>query len=170
MGSYPSNFNDSNVSNAVSDSFTRPTGATTYALGKLIANSATANLVIPMEFSPILITTANGSIRRARLKTTGTSITNAQFRLHLYQVPPTCSNGDTGNWLTNYSNYLGAFLISCDKVYTDGIGGIGYPEVGSEINFETSTFYNVYGLLEARASYAAASAETFYIYLEFANN
>ena len=170
MGSYPSNFNDSNVFNAVSSTFNRPSGTLTYALGQMVANSGTATNVTPMEFSPVPLTSRNGSIRRARIFTSGTSISYAQFRLHLYQEQPTCANGDGGAWDTDYSSYLGAFLITCDKVHTDGISGIGYPEVGSEINFETSQFYNIYGLLEARAAYDAASAETFFIYLEFTSN
>jgi len=153
----------------VSTSFTRPADTIAYASGDLVANSTTAGSVVPMTFAiGRNAGTLGGMIRRIRLRKTGTSTTNAQFRLHLYSSSPTPSNGDNGAWLTDQAaNYVGAIDVTCDKVFTDGAAGNGVPVVGSEINFTAATYY---GLLEARAGYTPASGETFNVLLEVIQN
>lgn len=151
-----------------SASFTVPNSAATYAIGDLIANSATAGSVTPMTFTVGRITNSGGMLRRARLRKTGTGLTGASFRLHLYSASPTPSNGDDGVWLTNGAdNYVGAIDITVDKVFTDGAAGNGLPVVGSEINFTAVTYY---GLLEARGAYVRTAGETFNIVLEDIQN
>lgn len=152
----------------VSVSFTRPSDTTAYASGDLAANSTTAGSVVPMSFAISRAAGKGGMVRRARLRKTGTSITNASFRLHLYSASPTVSNGDNGAWLTDQSaNYVGSIDITCDKAFTDGAAGNGVPNVGSEINFTSDTYY---GLLEARAAYTPGSAEQFTLELEMVRN
>lgn len=100
-------------------------------------------------------------IRRARLSKTGTSTTNASFRLHLYSSSPTLANGDNGAWSTSeYDGYLGYIDIVADQAFTDGASGVSGVE---EINTGTVT---VYGLLEALAAYTPSSGETFAVTLE----
>lgn len=148
--------------------FTRPADTTAYASGDLVANSVTAGSVVPMSFAIGRAAATGGMIRRAGILMTGTVLTNAQFRLHLYSASPVPSNGDNGAWLTTLAaNYLGAFDITCDKAFTDGAVGIGTPNSGSEIDFTTQT---VYGLLEARAAYTPISAEVFTPWLEVLQN
>lgn len=150
-----------------SASFTRPADTTAYASGDLVANSTTAGSVAAMQFTVARIAAGSGMIRRARIRKTGTSITNAQFRLHLYSAAPTASNGDNGAWLTdNAANYLGSFDVTLDKAFTDGAAGNGVPVSGSEINFALASGQKVYGLLEARGAYTPASGETFTVSLE----
>jgi hypothetical protein len=154
-----------------SANFTRPADTTAYASGDLVANSTTAGSVTVMTFTigrGSSGAAASGMIRRARLRKTGTSTTNASFRLHLYRSAPTPSNGDNGAWLTNNAaDYVGAIDITADKAFTDGAIGNGTPNTGSEINFTHQTYY---GLLEARAAYTPANAEVFTIELELIQN
>jgi hypothetical protein len=154
-----------------SANFTRPADTTAYASGDLVANSTTAGSVTVMTFTigrGSSGAAASGMIRRARLRKTGTSTTNASFRLHLYRSAPTPSNGDNGAWLTNNAaDYVGAIDITVDRAFTDGAIGNGTPNTGSEINFTHQTYY---GLLEARAAYTPANAEVFTLELEVIQN
>jgi hypothetical protein len=110
-------------------------------------------------------------IRRVRLRKSGTSITNASFRLHLYSASPTVTNGDNGVWLSDQAaNYLGGLDVTLDRAFSDGAAGNGLPISGSEINFDLAAGLVVYGLLEARASYSPASAEVFIASLEVLQN
>lgn len=159
----------------VSASFTRPADTTAYASGDLVANNTVANSVTPMAFAIGRDALGKGGmIRRARLRKSGTGITNALFRLHLYSVSPvqtggaSANTGDNAAWSTDgAANYVGAIDITVDKAFTDGAAGNGVPIVGSEINFTADTYY---GLLEARGSYMPANGETFNLLLEVHQN
>jgi len=148
----------------VSATFTRPADTTAYASGDLVANSTTAGSVVPMTFA-LSDLGRGGMIRRCRIRKSGTSVTSASFRLHLYTTASiTCANGDNGAWSTNQAvNYVGAFDITVDRAFTDGASGNGVPLVGNEINFGLN---NYYGLLEARGAYTPANGEVFTVELE----
>jgi hypothetical protein len=74
----------------ISASFTRPADTTAYASGDLVANSTTAGSVAPLTFSNVVrVNGAGGLVRRAKLRKTGTSTTNASFRIHFYAVTET---------------------------------------------------------------------------------
>jgi hypothetical protein len=151
-----------------STTFTRPNDTTPYTLGDLVANSTTAGSVIPMSFAISRTTGLGGMLRRLRLRKTGTSLTNASFRVHFYSVSPTCSNGDNGVWLTNQAgSYVGFCDVSLTQSFTDGAGGNGIPAVGSEINFTADTYY---ALLEARQAYTPVAQEQFTLSLELLQN
>lgn len=151
--------------------FTRPSDTTQYATGDLVANSTTAGSVVPMTLTVGRGSSgaaATGMIRRVKLRKSGTSITAAQFRLHLYRVSPTVSNGDNAAWLSNQvAEYAGAFDVTCDRAFTDGAAGIGVPVTGGELNFTAQTYY---GLIEARAAYTPANGEVFTVELEVVQN
>lgn len=148
-------------------SFTRPADTTAYALGDLVANSTTAGSVAAMQFAAARAVGLGGMIRRARIRKTGTGVTNASFRLHLYSASPVPSNGDNGAWLTDKAaNYIGAFDVTVDRVFTDGAAGNGLPVTGSEIVFKSVSAVTLYGLLEARGAYTPGSGETFTVELE----
>jgi hypothetical protein len=155
----------------VSGNFTRPADTTAYAIGDLVANNTTAGSVTPISLTigrGASGNAATGMIRRARLRKSGTSITAAQFRLHLYRASPTVSNGDNGAWLTgSVGDYVGHIDFTCDKVFTNGASGNGIPALGSEINFASQTYY---GLIEARAAYTPGNAEVFTVELEVIQN
>lgn len=154
-----------------SANFTRPADTTAYASGDLVANSTTAGSVAPMSFTAARVAAGSGMIRRARLRKTGTGVTNASFRLHLYTASPTPANGDNAAWSTDKAaNYLGAIDITVDKTFTDGSAGNGVPNTGAEINFALTSGQIIYGLLEARGAYTPGNAEVFTVSLEVIQN
>lgn len=160
------------VSARPSGNFTRPSDTTAYASGDLVANSTTAGSVVPITIAVgrgASGSAATGMLRRLRLRKSGTSITNAQFRVHVYSTASiTFANGDNGAWSTNaMANYIGSFDVTVDRAFTDGAAGVGVPTIGSEITFITQ---NVYAVLEARAAYTPGNAEVFTVELEVLQN
>src|SRR5436305_14342879 len=110
-----------------SASFTRPNDTTAYASGDLVANSTTAGSVAPLAF-PLGNSYGVGQFRmvRARLTKSGTGVTNASFRVHLYGAQPTPANGDNGAWSTDQAaNWLGNIDITSLLAFTDGATGTG---------------------------------------------
>lgn len=158
----------------LSDDFTRPADTTAYASGDLVANSTTAGSVTPLSWSAARASGLTAVIRRARVKKSGTSTTNASFRLHLYNADPSAStgiaNGDNGAWSTKIAGYLGAIDVTVDKAFTDAAAGIGVPNSGTDITFTPGTGQTIYGLLEARGAYTPGSAEVFTVELEVWQN
>lgn len=148
-------------------SFTRPADTTAYASGDLVANSTTVGSVAPLNFPAC----SNGigrsmQIRRVRIGKSGAGVTNASFRVHLFNVLPTVStNGDNGaiTIATGAAKYLGKVDVTVDQLFTDGAAG----QATTEINcFPVGGASNLYGLLEARGAYTPASAEVFTVSLE----
>lgn len=154
--------------NNPSASFTRPADTTAYASGDLVANSTTAGSVAPLSFT-LGNSFGVGSFRltRARLIKSGTTATNANFRLHLYEASPTPANGDNAAWSTNKAaNWLGNIDITSMLAFTDGCAGTGSAAAGSEMYIRLTAGKTIYGLLEARAAYTPANAEVFTVILE----
>lgn len=141
---------------------TRPADTNVYALGDLLANNVTAGSVV---FQTGSIASANDvvtSVIRMRLKKSGTTVTNATFRIHLYNAAPTPANGDNGAWSTNQSGYQGSFDVTIDKAFTDGAEGIGIPQIGPNVAVQpVSGAQTIYYVIEVRAAYTPASAEVF---------
>lgn len=154
-------------------SFTRPANTTAYSTGQLVANSTTAGSVVPLAI-PIGGQTGFGSLRlvRARLSKSGTGVTNATFRIHLYSQSPTCANGDGAAWSTNQAaNWLGNIDVSSMLAFTDGATGTGSLPAGSEgflkiTNNSGQSQQFIYCLLAALGAYTPASAEVFTLTLE----
>lgn len=152
-------------------SFTRPANTTAYASGDLVANSTTAASVEPLSIYVGPEKKQSLYIRKARIKKSGTGVTNAEFRIHFYSSAPTSAAGDNAAYSTdNAANYLGAIDVTVNQAFTDGAVGSGTSNVGNEISFiadgETSTESYVYALVEARGAYTPASGETFTVTLE----
>jgi len=155
------------VSN-ISASFTRPANTTAYATGQLVANSTAAASVVPMSFT-LGNSFGPGQFRmmRYRLFKSGTGVTNATFRLHLYEALPTVSNGDGGTWLSTLSaHWLGNMDISTMYAFSDGAAGTGADPAGAEAFVKMYQGKILYGLLMALGAYTPASAETFTVVLE----
>ena len=146
---------------------TRPADTTAYASGDLVANSTTALSVTPMSFTVSASSGGGTSIFKMRMSKTGTGVTNAAFRLHLFGVSPTVTNGDNGAFLPSQAaNYLGALDVPSMTAFSDGAVGNGFPMIGSAILYKPSSGTVIYGLLEARGAYTPASAEVFTCTLE----
>jgi hypothetical protein len=152
----------------LSASFTRPSNTTAYAVGSLVANSVTAGSVVPMSFQlgnswPI----GQFRINRARLNKSGTGVSNAAFRIHLYETPPTPANGDGGAWLTDQSlHWLGNIDVGSMLAFSDGAQGTGSLPAGSEGMIRLAAGKTLYGLLSALGAYAPAANEVFTAVLE----
>ena len=144
--------------------FTRPADTTAYASGDLVANSTTAGSVAAMAFTAGQASNTSFQVRRVRIIKSGTGVSNASFRLHLYSASPTAANGDNAAWSTDKAaNYLGSVDVTVDKAFTDGAAG----QATTEINARGAAGGNtIYGLLEARGAYTPGSAETFTVRLE----
>ena len=152
---------------------TRPADVTAYASGDLVANSVTAGSVVPMSFVAARVSGGSLAIRRARLKKSAVSVTLATFRLHLYSILPTVTNGDNAAWASPHSGYLGSFDLDMagtnGRAFSDSAGVAAAPAVGAELNV-VAVVQTIFGLLEARAGYTPASAEVFTVILECVQN
>jgi hypothetical protein len=149
-----------------SASFSRPADTTAYASGDLMANSTTAGSVAAMTFARVTKGAGRSAqIRRVRVSKTGTGVTNASVRLHLYTtLGITAANGDNGAWSTDQAAaYVGSVDVTIDKAMTDGAAG------NATCEFNVASL-SLYGLLEARGAYTPASAEVFTVTLESAED
>lgn len=167
----------------VSDSFSRPDNATQYTSGDLIANSATAGSVAPLDFTASRVAQGGLMVRRATLHKDDDDLTAATFRLHLFNADPTGtapSNGDN-DALTGGLNgivagqYCGYFDLDMTTsgipdILSDGNQVTAGPAIGSEISIQLSSGTSVYGLLEAQDTYTPVSEETFTVTLEIIQN
>ena len=150
-------------------SFTRPANTTQYAAGDLVANSATAGSVTPLEFS-LNGVGRSGMIRRARIYKSATSATAASFTLHLFDSAPTVANGDNGAFSVsaNLNTWLGSIALDMSSGAEAG-ASVGLVDVSANVEIGVSKPAMsgvVYGLLEAVGTYTPASAESFTVWLE----
>ena len=143
--------------------FTRPADTNVYADGDLVANSTTAASVTVMSFTYGGNNTAF-EFPIVRLQKSGTTATNASFRLRLYSTAPTVATvGDNGVYATNVAGfasmigYYDGTLIG----HSDGCSGFLVPETGVIKPEYLGHAGTVYGLLEARAAYTPSSGEIF---------
>lgn len=155
---------------AASSTITRPADTTAYASGDLVANSTTAGSVNALQFTAAR-TAAQGSGRvlGAVLQKSGTTATNAAFRLHLFTSTPTfTSAGDNSAIGTVVVGIAKGYLGYCDVTAMTGVSDCCFA-TGAVDNSRLRMPWNggqtLYGLLEARGSYTPASAEVFTVSL-----
>ena len=152
--------------------FIRPANTTQYTASDLVANSATAADVVPMAFN----CGSNGAaimVRRVRVAKTGTSLTTATFRVHLFNKLPVPTVGDNGVWdnsnvlATDDARYLaGTFDVTVGKSGVSGSSGQGVSTTGSDVILSPFTGDLVYGILSATGAYTPTSGEDFEVVLE----
>jgi hypothetical protein len=152
----------------LSSNFSRPADTIAYASGDLVANNTTAGSVTPLSFaSAVRASGGVGRIERVRLRKTGTSLTNAAFRIHFFNAAPTgIVNGDNGAWLTAMAGYVGAADVTCDRAFSDGAEGAGVPLTFCPITYQLNGGTTLYALIEARGAYTPVSGETFTVLVE----
>lgn len=155
-------------------SFARPADTTPYTSGDLVAASTTAATV---QANPNLITVARvagGSfmLRRCKLHKSGTSITNASFRVHLFRAAPaTVTNGDNGAFsVSGVADYLGAFDVLMDRAFTDGACGFGVPVAGLDMSVDLASGTTLVWFVQATGNYTPVSGETFTLSLDNLQN
>jgi hypothetical protein len=145
---------------------TRPADTTAYAFGDMVANSTTAGSVVALSFLTATPIGGIGRIDAVHIRKSGTSTTNASFRIHFYTVSPTIASGDNAAFSTSgLTTYIGAMDVTVDRTFTDGACGRGTPITVSPILLTTNNT-TLFGLIEARGAYTPASAETFELILE----
>jgi len=151
-----------------SASFTRPANTTAYASGQLVANSTVAASVSALSFTAARVAAGSFILRKIKLHKSGTSTTNASFRVHFFRATPsTITNGDGGVFsVSGVADYLGAMDVTMDRAFTDGAVGFGVPMVGSELSVKLASGTTIVALIEARAAYTPISQEVFTLTLE----
>lgn len=154
-----------------SANFSRPADTTAYAVGDLVANNTTAGSVAAMQLAVARVAAGGFMLRRCKLAKSGTTVTNAAFRVHFFTSAPTFTNGDNGVLSTNgVANYLGAMDVTMDRTFTDGACGFGTPIVGSDITAKLASGTNIFAVIEARGAYTPISGETFTLTLDDIQN
>lgn len=150
------------------NAFTRPNDTTQYGIGDLVANSVTAGSVVPVSFANAVRAAGEVSrLERIRIRKTGTSTTNAQFRVHLFSASPTVVNGDNGVFTpSSVAGWIGSLDAVVDRAGSDGAIGAGVPVIGSSITFTIPAGTTLFALLEARAAYTPAAQEQFTLVAE----
>lgn len=150
--------------------FTRPSDTNAYSIGDLVANSVTAGSVVPLAVALGQVQASAIRITGARLLMTGTVLTNASFRVHLYTSAPVASNGDNAAWLTTLAGYVGRIDVDLQAagtgvVFTTGAQGFTYPATPIIAQLAAASV-TIYALIEARAAYTPISAEVFTLTLQ----
>jgi len=158
----------------VQSSFTRPANTTAYVSGYLVANSTTAGSVVALSFASVSRNAGDCvRIERARINTSNALLTNASFRLHLFEGTPVPTVGDGAAFnasgvlsTSGVAGYLGSISITLSNSGSDGSSGRGVPDVGSAITASPTSGTTIYGLLEATAAYVPTSGAVFTVSLE----
>lgn len=157
----------------------RPADTTAYAAGDLVANSTTAASVTGLVFlNAVRLPDEAIRIERLRLRKSGTSLTNASFRVYICRALPTLSVGDNGAFnnssvlaVDDVQHIVGWFDVTMDRSGTAGARGAGTPNQGGAITVSPAagtlpTNTQLIGLIEATAAYTPVSGETFNATLE----
>lgn len=143
-----------------SATLTLPNSTTTYAIGDLVANSATAGSVVPLTFDVARVAAGAFMITGLSVKSNRTAATSlGNFRLHLYDGTPTCDTvGDDGVFsaqvIMGSARYLGAIDFAFDRQHKDAYAGVGIPILRPSIPVKLASGTTIRGLVEARANYA----------------
>lgn len=159
---------DTNLIAVASGTITRPSNTTQYASGDLVANSETAGSVASITLAGATINPGGrGKVERLRLSFNDATLTNAQFRVHLFTTAPTTyANGDNSAFSANgAAGYLGSVDITVGQAFTDGACGFADCDISFVAKAGGS---DLYAALEARAAYTPTSAEVFTLSAEIA--
>lgn len=168
-GATPQSVGGVTVVQAASSTITRPADTTAYASGDLVANSVTAGSVANLQFTTLArVSGGSGVIIGAQIQKSGPIVTNAAFRLHLFNTAPTyTSAGDNSAIATvvvaSAKGYLGYIDITAMVGFSDVAWGSGAPDNSRGGIPYVATAQIIYGLLEARGAYTPISAEVFTI-------
>lgn len=147
--------------------FTRPANTTQYSANDLVANSATAGSVVPMQFGAPQLN-GRGKVFRVSLFKDVETTTAASFKIHLFSASPVVTNGDNGAFaVSTAANYLGAVSIDQSSGATATSTDLWKDAtVSPNIGFSVPNSGAIYGLLEAIGTYTPASGESFTVTLD----
>lgn len=153
---------------------TRPADTTAYTAGDLVANSVTSGSVVPLSFPGLASIAGNAvAVTGAKISKSTTTLTNASFRLHLFNVLPVNSVGDNAPFDTSgalgvstAAGYVGYINVTMDISGTAASSGRGTPSSpASDKIISAPATGGLWGLLEVTAAYAPGNAETFTVSL-----
>jgi hypothetical protein len=154
-----------------SNSFTRPANTTAYASGQLVANSVTAGSVVPLTWTASRVATGNFRVTRARMSLSSKSVTNTNFRLHLFNLTTGVSNGDGASFVPSLAaDEVCEMDITVALAGADVSMGYGASNQGVACDVALGSGSSLFGLIEARAAYTPASGETVLVVLEIHQN
>lgn len=152
--------------------FTRPNDTTAYAANDQVNNNTAAASVAPLSWTDAIPLTGGVvppfRFVGARIRKSGTGVTNPSFRLHLYSATPTIATaGDNSTFANVTGRTVWLATLSATILTPHADGGIihavpaengAYPiwQPGGE-----TARYTVYGMLEAAAAYTPAAQEVF---------
>lgn len=145
--------------------FIRPADTTQYAANDAMGNSTTAAQINPLRFPVARVKYGTFGLQRVRLKSfTGTSLTAARFRLHLWTSLPIVANGDNAAMtVPSINTYIGNVDVTMDTVLVDGTHG------STNVAWIPRCFTNtktIFGLMQALDVYTPISQERFAWILE----
>ncbi len=154
------------ASRILSSTITRPNDTTAYAAGDLVANDTTAGNVTP--FSWDLSGAASGCrVRQVNVIKSAAGVTNASFRVWLFNASKAVTNGDNGAIApTTMASFIGSLTGSASLGGTAGAVCQCVADVGEIWPGKAGTLY---ALLEARGAYTPGAQETFQLELVLAD-
>lgn len=148
---------------SVSATFTRPNDTTPYGAGDLVANNTAAASVVPLSW--LTAGSRPFVLSRIRLLKSGATITNAQFRIHLFRSAPVISTtGDNGVFasvVAGAANWLASFDGTMVAAMSDGAAVNCLPTGNTPRRDYVGDPTTLYGLLEAVGAYTPAAQEVF---------
>lgn len=147
----------------------RPGDIEIYKSGDLVAQSTNPSSVSPIRFQQAgpFGPASLAAIDRVRIWKSTTETTHAEFRLHIFGTAPTSfAAGDSDLVACCGSNYFGFIDVVCNQYFSNGGYGFGAPNSGAVFNARVDSSISLYGLLETRNNYAAASGERFEVALD----
>jgi hypothetical protein len=157
----------------VGATFTTPAGTVAYSAGQLIANSATAGSVVPLQFSACLAAGGAGGYVGVRVKTTDTGFAGKKVVVKLHKLQPTYSNGDHAAWLTTESDGLPPISVTLSEHYADFEKGFGAPDNNGTANGRSLVAFDcnagsqvIYGELVAGEAITPQGGKAFTVTLE----
>lgn len=141
---------------------TRVANTTTYAFGQVVFSTTATGQIVTTTCQAAKANDQAFTITAGRLAKSTSNVTNAIFRMHLYNSQPTLTSGDASTFVSTSGGYIGAIDVTVLQPFSVGSVGRGLPTIGStlvDIPVSGNTF--IYVAIEARAAYVPASGEIF---------
>lgn len=159
-------------SGAVSDNivatatFTRPSNTTPYSANTAVGTADTP--ILPIQFTLAGVNGGGGVILNATMSKSTTSLTNATFRLHLFDsaAPTLTAINDGSSYpspvIADYPQYLGYFDFVSGIAGAAGVATYQGAPSQSLLSFVCAAASKVvYGVLEVTGAYTPGSGEVF---------
>jgi hypothetical protein len=146
----------------ISANFTRPTGTTQYTAGDAVNNSTSAATLLAFA-NAALAAGRGGVIQSAILHKSGTTVTSAQFRLHLWASDvgaPVNDNAAMPYLYANRASYVGYIDFATMVTGTGSNTEARVMATNIALPYDCAAT-TLYGMLEALAGYTPADSETF---------